>query len=158
MNRFTPLRRIALAVLALVGSLTLAASAGAGPTVPHKERCAGTIRAVLPGTLFFAGEGNATHFGEYSIVGSNDFDADGNVLNGEFITTAADGSTISGVYEGTYTPLPNGQVRFDVHVLWLEGTGRLEGVTGEGDVVAILDGVAPDAAFTYQTLGTLTFP
>lgn len=133
-------------------------STGTAQTVPHKERCAGTITSVVPGTLHFAGQGNATHFGKYSITGSNDFDDQGNVLNGQFTTTTADGSTISGVYEGTYTPLPGGKVRFDVHVLWLEGTGRLEGVTGEADVVAILDGVEAGAGFTYTTLGTLTFP
>ena len=67
-------------------------------TVPHKEHCRGTLTNVVPGTLFFAGRGVATHFGKYTIVGSNDFDNAGNVLNGEFTTTAADGSTISGIY------------------------------------------------------------
>ena len=74
------------------------------------------------------------------------------------VAVAADGSTISGTYEGTYTVLDNGQIQFDVRVLWLEGTGRLEGVTGEADTVAILDGLAAGAAFTYDTEGTLTFP
>jgi hypothetical protein len=133
-------------------------SAVRAQTVPHKERCTGTLTSVVPGTLHFAGTGNATHFGKYTITGSNDFDDEGNVLNGEFTTTTLDGSTITGVYEGTYTPLPDGRIRFDVHVLWIEGTGRLEGVTGEADVVAFLDGVTPGAAFEYVTKGTLTFP
>jgi hypothetical protein len=157
--------RSVVALLALVAGLSLASPAHAQVTVPHKEHCKGTLTDVLLPTpthplpsLLFAGVGQATHFGKYSVEGSNDFDDQGNVLNGEFTTTVADGSTISGVYEGTYTPLPDGTVRFDVHVLWLEGTGRLAGVTGEADTVAFLDGVFPGAAFEYFTDGTLTFP
>jgi len=141
--------------LAFVG---IAAAQGKTVTVPHKEACQGTLTNVVPGQLFFAGIGNATHFGRYAIQGSNNFDDKGNVLNGVFTTTTADGATISGIYAGTYTPLPDGKVRFDVNVRWLTGTGRLRGVTGQASVVAILDGVAPGAAFVYQTTGTLTFP
>jgi hypothetical protein len=142
---------------ALVACWSFAGAAQA-QTVPHKEHCTGTLVEVVPGTLFFAGEGHATHFGDYSITGSNDFDDQGNVTNGQFTTVAADGSTISGTYEGTYTVLADGKIQFKVHVLWLEGTGRLEGVTGEADTVAILDGLEPGAAFEYDTKGTLTFP
>lgn len=157
MDRSASLRRVgfALAAFAAVG---LASPALAGPEVPHKEHAAGTLVGVEPGTLYFAGEGRATHFGRYSIEGSNDFDDAGNVFNGQFMTTAADGSTISGTYEGTFTPLSDGSVRFDVHVLWLEGTGRLAGVTGEADVVAFLDAVEVGAAFEYFTDGFLSFP
>jgi hypothetical protein len=147
-----------LAIILTVIAGQMQASAARAKTEPQKEHCKGTLTSVVPGTLFFAGRGVATHFGKYTIVGSNDFDNEGNVLNGRFTTTAADGSTISGIYFGTYTALASGQVRFDVHVLWLEGTGRLAGVTGEADVVALLDGVSPGAAFEYLTRGTLTFP
>lgn len=150
------LRTLGLALTA-IGSLWLARDAQAD-TVPHRERCRGILTSVTPGTLFFAGEGVATHLGRYSIEGSNDFDDQGNVLNGQFTTTAADGSTLSGVYQGTYTPLPDGTVRFDVHVAWLVGTDRLAGVTGQADVVAFLDAVAPGASFEYFTRGFLTFP
>jgi len=147
------------ATAALIAAfVALPAPAAAEVTVPHFEHCAGTMTALEPGTLFFGGTGHATHFGKYEIVGSNDFDEAGNVLNGEFTTTAADGSTISGIYSGTYTALPSGAIRFDVHVEWLEGTKRLASVTGEADVVAILDALAPGAAFEYVTEGTLTFP
>jgi hypothetical protein len=127
-------------------------------TVPHKEHCAGTLTRVEPGKLHFAGEGNATHFGKYSISGSNEFDDQGNVKNGEFTTVAADGATISGDYSGTYTVLADGRIRFDVHVHWTQGTGRLAGVTGEADTTAFLTGLQEGATFTYDTLGTLTFP
>jgi hypothetical protein len=142
---------------ALVSALGIGGDSHAH-TVPHKEHCQGTLTRVVPGTLYFAGEGEATHFGKYTITGSNDFDAAGHVLDGKFTTIAADGSTISGVYAGTYTVLGPDQVRFDVHVLWLEGTGRLAGVTGEADTVAFLNGVATGSHFEYVTNGTLTFP
>jgi hypothetical protein len=132
--------------------------AGAGVIVPHREHATGTLTDVVPGTLYFAGTGTAAHFGRYTITGSNCFDDQGNVLNGTFTTTAADGSTISGIYSGTYTVLSDGTVRFDVQVQWLEGTGRLARVTRDADVVAYLDGVYPGAGFEYFTVGTLTLP
>lgn len=145
--------------------LSIATFAGAtlpqlapGHSVPHWARCRGALTDVVPGSLSFAGEGVATHFGRYTEVGSNDFDDQGNILNGEFTITAADGSTTSGTYSGTYSPLPSGQIRFEVVALWLEGTGRFEGVTGQGTVVAIVDGVAPGAALEYETIGTLVMP
>src|SRR5262245_31581477 len=139
--------------LALFTGLCFSATA-AEHTVPHKEHCQGTLEEVAATTLFFAGQGNATHFGKYLVTGSNDFDDKGNVLDGEFTSTVADGSTISGIYTG----LADGKIRFDVKVNWLVGTGRLEGVTGEADVVAILDALAEGAAFEYVSEGTLTFP
>jgi hypothetical protein len=110
------------------------------------------------GKLHFAGQGNATHFGKYSISGSNEFDDQGNVKNGEFTTIAADGATISGDFSGTYTVLADGRIRFDVRVHWTQGTGRLAGVTGEANTTAFLTGRQEGASFTYDTLGTLTFP
>src|SRR5262245_62549741 len=118
MTRSSRLFGLALTIAALsVGG------AAAGTTLPHREKCKGTIVDVLPPgpddplpTLLFAGAGRATHFGEYTIEGSNDFDDQGNVRNGQFTTTIGDGSTISGVYEGTYQAFPDGTARFDVRV------------------------------------------
>jgi hypothetical protein len=149
--------RLGWAVLTVAAGLSLAEPAPA-QTVPHKEHCAGTLVDVVPGTLFFAGAGHATHFGHYTITGSNEFDALNHVFNGAFTSIAADDSTISGMYEGRYEFLPTGQIQFIVHVCYLVGTGRLEGVTGEADTVAILDGLAPGDAFVYDTEGYLTFP
>ncbi len=146
-------------LLVVVMTLGLfAAPAAARPTIPIREHCEGTVTNALPGTLFFAGEGVGSHWGRYSIEASNDFDAQGNITNGEFTTTAADGSTISGIYSGTYSALPSGKIRFDVTAQWLVGTGRLEGVTGVGVVVAILDGVTPGSAAEYDTVGFLVLP
>ena len=147
------------AVLAIILAFANVPIQAAGAAiVPHRERCAGTLTNVSAGKLAFAGEGVGTHFGKYTIVGTNEFDNAGNVLNGKFSTTTSDGSKISGTYSGTYTPLASGEVRFDVRVFWLNGTGRLAGVTGEADVVALLDSVSTGAGFEYITRGTLALP
>ena len=57
-------------LLAGIAGLYVTSAVGA-QTVPIKEHCKGTLTSVVPGTLHFAGKGNANHFGKYSIVGSN---------------------------------------------------------------------------------------
>ena len=112
----------------------------------------------MPGHLSYAGQGLATQFGNYSITGSADFDNFGNIQNGEDTIVTADGATIRAAYSGTFTPLPSGQIRFNVSATWHSGTGRLAGATGHSDVVAFVDGVFPGAAFQYEALGNLVFP
>lgn len=141
-----------LAISLLVGVSSALALA------PLKQRCAGTLTTVVPGHLTYSGQGQATHFGNYGILGSADFDGIGNIFNGHDDVTAADGSTIEGSYSGTYTPLASGQLRFDVTVTWSNGTGRFTGVTGQSNVVAFVDAVAPGAAFQYVGLGNLVLP
>jgi hypothetical protein len=135
--------------------------------VPHKEKSSGTITKVTStsatsGHLEFAGTGMATHFGNYSQTGGNDFAfvtaTQGLVQNGTFTTTAADGSTITGVYCGTFTVHAPNLIEFDVTATWQTGTGRLAGVTGQALVVAFLNGVFPGASYTYTDAGFLTFP
>jgi hypothetical protein len=151
-------RALAMLVLGLVSTAVLFGMPAPSVVVPLKEKCSGTVLQVVPGHLSFAGVGQATYFGKYSMVGSSDFDGLGNLFNGEFVSTLSDGSTIDGVLSGTYSPLPSGQIRFDVTVTWLNGTGRLVGVTGQADVVAVLDAVAPGAAFRYEGFGSLLVP
>jgi hypothetical protein len=151
-------------ILAAVLGLVFATPALAGPTVPHKESCDGNLtRVVNPpgpppavGIMDFAGSGVATHMGRYSIMGSHNFTTTGQVLGGRFVSTAADGSTIAGSYAGNFTPIAPNVVRFNVHVLYTTGTGRLAGVTGSADVVAVVN--LATAKFHYDTLGTWTFP
>jgi hypothetical protein len=150
-------------VPAVLVGLVLTAPAAAGPTVPHKESCSGTITGLtVNGQIAaqtFAGVGNATHLGRYRISGGHQLNlATGQVLNGRFTSIAADGSTISGSYSGTFTEISPGVFQFKVHVLYTTGAGRLAGVTGAADTVAIVNGSAPGSTFTYSTLGTLTFP
>ena len=75
---------------------------------------------------------------------------------GSFTSTAADGSTISGIYYGTFAPIGGGLFEFNVTAEWLVGTGRLEGVTGIGDVVAVLDGAT--GLLHYDTDATWDLP
>jgi hypothetical protein len=140
----------------------------AGPhNVPHREKSSGTITSVTTtsttsGHLEFAGTGTATHFGDYSQEGGNDFvfvtTTMGLVQKGKFTTTAADGSTITGVYSGTFTVHAPNLIEFDVTATWQTGTGRLAGVTGQAVVVAFLNGVFPGASYSYTDEGFLTFP
>src|SRR5262245_49778397 len=109
MKRFFSVRRIAL-VLATLGMLGLVSAVmAAGPhEVPHKESADGVITNVVPitdtnpvGHMDFTAEGTATHLGKYTQTGGHDFYADGTLV-GTFTSTAADGSTISGIYYGVF--------------------------------------------------------
>jgi hypothetical protein len=113
------------------------------------------------GTMDWTAAGQATHMGSYTEAGSHNFTAPnaagvGQVLNGTFTSTAEDGSTISGTYFGTYTILPDDMARFNVTALWQRGTGRLAGVTGRAEVVALMEVSA--GTFHFDTNGTWTFP
>ena len=91
------------------------------------------------------------------IAGGNDHPAPGQVENGELTVITSDGATIQGSYRGTVAPLPEGQLQLNVHVLWFDGTDRLAGVTGEADVVAIIDAPVPGAALRAEGAGFLSF-
>jgi hypothetical protein len=126
------------ALLALVAGLSLANAAQA-QTVPYKEHSVGQVLSTVGNRQDWVAAGQGTHIGNYTEVGHHFFNADG-TLYGVFTHTAADGSTISGAYAGTFEVIGDtGFARFDVDVVWLGGTGRLEGVTGIGIGSAILD-------------------
>jgi hypothetical protein len=149
MTRFFSFRRTALAVVA-AGILCFAGAAQA-QTVPHRESVDGQTILVVPPTedhpfiaMTSAGEGRGTQLGRYTEVFAHDItipDAKGKgqILHGKFTSTAADGSTITGSYLGTYAILAGNIVRFDVTPIWKEGTGRLAGITGQGTAVAFLN-------------------
>jgi hypothetical protein len=158
---------LSLVVPALVASLCLVTPAVAGPTVPHKESADGKLTlSINPtpqnplGTQTWIAQGNATHMGSYSQFGGHRFTAPdalgrGLILMGYFTSTAADGSTISGNYAGTYQIFGN-QVRYNVTANWVTGTGRLAGVTGTAPVVALLNSTT--GTFHYDDVGTWTLP
>lgn len=150
-------RHLNCAVTAACVLAAWAASAQA-QTVPLFERCEGTVKGFnAMGELGFAGKGLATVLGLYTVEGSATPLPNGVVFGGDTSTTK-DGATIKSEFIGTYEFLESGKIRFRVAVRWGEGTGRLAGVTGEGEVVALLDGLAPGSAFAYDTVGALTFP
>ena len=129
---------LALATLAVTGGM---ASTQAQAKPLHWGVGAGLVGAAIVGTAI-AASGPGYHAPGYYYDGYRrcgwvrQFDAFGNVFNGTFVSTTKDGSRIAGVYDGTYTVLPDGKIQFNVTVTWLTGDGRLEGVTGEADVVA----------------------
>jgi hypothetical protein len=149
-------------LLALVAGLGLPNGAAA-QAVPHKEKAAGTVQSLSfpdAGTAVqgWSGVGNATHMGKYTQVGRHEIDLATGEVNGTFTSTAADGSTISGTYDGTVTEVEPGVFLFEVTAHWLTGTGRLEGVTGEADVVAVVLGVTPGSTFNYSDEGFWILP
>jgi hypothetical protein len=148
--------------LAVVG-LTLASPAFAAE-VPHKEKSSGTINTsalISPTVAFqaFSGTGLATQMGAYTQTGSHKANlVTGEIYDGEFTSVAADGSTISGIYFGSFTLNPDGSATYKVTALWLEGTGRLEGVTGSADVVAVVSGTTAGSTYRYTDEGTWILP
>jgi len=131
--------RFGLGILSVVACLSLADSVRA-ETVPHKEKSTGQITSDTGSRQDWVAEGTGTHFGRYTESGHHDYSALDGSLSGEFTVTAADGSTISGTYEGSFFPIGGGFFQFEVTVQWTEGHGRFEGVTGSGSASAILDG------------------
>jgi hypothetical protein len=163
MNCFFTVRRIAFA-LAMLGILGIVGTVVANKPhdVPYKESTDGVITNIVPitatnpvGHMDFEAEGEATRMGRYTETGGHDFYADGSLF-GTFESTAADGSTISGYYYGVFFPIDGGLFEFDVTAVWQVGTDRLEGITGSGDVVAILDPTT--LKFHFDTDATWTLP
>jgi len=135
---FRNLFRVGFVVLGVVACLGLTGSAQA-QTVPHKEKSNGQIIGDDGSRMDWVAEGTGTHYGRYTEQGYHFYSADGS-LAGVFTVTAADGSTMSGTYEGSFAPIGGGFFQFEVSVRWLEGTGRFEGITGSGTASATLDG------------------
>jgi hypothetical protein len=151
-------QRVAKCVAGFLTAGLLVGVALAASEAPFKEKGVGTVTVLAPDHIEFAGVGTATHLGKYTEVGGNDLDALGNITNGQFAITAADGSTLSGVYSGTYAPLATGEIQFVLDVSYQVGTGRLAGVTGQAEVVAVLGTLAPGATFQYFGVGSLALP
>jgi hypothetical protein len=151
-----------VAVLAAIGGLQLG-SAAVAQSVPHKEKAVGTINSLSfpdPGTAVqeWSGEGEATQMGRYTQSGSHSIDLTTGEVIGGFTSTAADGSTISGVYDGTVTEIDPGVFLFDVTAHWLTGTGRLEGITGQANVLAVVLGIDAGSTFHYSDEGYWILP
>jgi hypothetical protein len=141
-------------LLTLATGLYLAGTASA-QSVPHKEGSVGQITGDNGSVMTWVAAGNGTHYGKYTESGHHAYFSDGSLF-GVFTVIAADGATLSGSYEGSFTPIGGGFFQFDVSVEWLVGTGRLAGVTGTGSASAILDGATGQVVI--QASGTWDHP
>jgi hypothetical protein len=137
-----------------------------GPTVPYKDRIAGTGTIVnVSGptvTVALMGKGEATHFGRCKVEGLHKLTfltPTSGTVDGSGAYTAADGSTIAGIYSGTFTTIPGGR-QLTLTAVFKQGTGRLAGFTGKVTTTVNVT-VTPNplsTTFTYASTGTLTFP
>jgi hypothetical protein len=152
MSRYIGKLVMALAVITGLGDSVSA------KTVPHKENASGTIDSLsfpIPGIAIqeWSGVGTATTMGRYTQSGAHAIDLATGEVNGVFTSTAADGSTVFGTYDGTVTEIEPGVFLFDVTAHWLGGTGRLEGIIGEAEVLAVVNGIAAGSTFNYSDEG-----
>jgi len=156
------MRRSLNCVVSAACVLAAWAASAQAQTVPLFERCEGTVQSFNPltGELGFAGKGRATVLGLYVVEGSSTaipLSPINGLVSGGDTSTTRDGATIKSEFAGVYEVLDSGKIKFHVFARWGDGTGRLAGVTGEAEVVAVLDGLAPGSAFFYDTIGTLKF-
>jgi len=149
--------------LAAILGLVLAGT-GRAETKPHKESTDGTINVselVSPTVAVqeWTAEGRATQFGRYTEAGGHKADlATGAIYDGEFESTAADGSTASGIYFGSFTINADGTVDYEVTAIYLSGTGRFQGLDGVASVAAHATGAAPGSTFHFDADGHLDLP
>ena len=151
-------QRLGKCVAGVLAASVLVGVAIAASEVPYKEKGFGVVTSLAPGHIEFASSGTATHIGKFTEIGGADFDDQGHITSGAFVFTAKDGSTLSGTLFGTYAPLPTGELQFTLNASYQVGTGRFTGVTGQAEVVAVLQSLVPGAAFQYQGLGSLLLP
>jgi hypothetical protein len=157
-------RKAVLTVVALAALLASPADAAPqGNKVKLTELCTGEetdlILSPVP-MLEFAGKGISSVIGPYTISGGHVFNPDTGELSGVFTQTALDGSTLSGTYEGIFYEAVEGSgvFVFEVSVTYSVGTDKLEGVTGEASVEAVLFGDQPGSPLAYTTEGFLRVP
>ena len=156
------MRRTLNCVVSAAFVLAAWAASAQAQTVPLFEHCEGTVQSLNPATLelTFAGKGRATVLGLYAVEGSSaafPLSPTNGLVRGGDTSTTKSGATIKSEFAGVYAVLDSGKIEFRVTAHWGNGTGRLAGVTGQAEVVALLDGLAPGSAFLYDTIGTLKF-
>jgi hypothetical protein len=105
----------------------------------------------------YTAEGHSTLLGRVTARGTTFFTADGRVLpTSSFVVAAADGSTMSVRYSGTFAPIPGTpNVQFTIEAVWGTGTGRLAGVTGRSTGSAVLNGLTGAFGVGHQGVWTL---
>lgn len=146
---------IALA-LALIGALAVAGLAGAASQRPMKGQF--TISVTGTGScdanhlrLNFAGAGHATHLGRITGVATNCtefglFTGAVPILDGVATFTAADGSTITTIYEGSQGAPVAGVAEVESTHTVVAGTGRFADAEGVWTLSGTIDFAAGSSA------------
>jgi hypothetical protein len=110
-----------------------------------------------------SGGGTATHVGKYTIINSHCVHpSTGDLTEGAFVKTAANGDQISGTYTGGARPGPDGTFSITGEVTFTRGTGRFARVTGSTNMVGTLQadfsGPPPWPTRTTLTMeGTISY-
>jgi hypothetical protein len=148
---------------ALVVALSVSATSSA-QAVPHKEKAKGNIDvsemiSTTDAAQEWHGTGLATHMGTYTQTGSHKISlVTGEIYDGVFTSVAADGSSVSGIFYGWFTPNADGSVDYTVTAIWLEGTGRFDGIFGIAEVTAHASGVTPGSTYEFVDEGYWLLP
>lgn len=146
--------------LSLVTSLALAERASAEPKkLPAIGRAFGQVTSFNP----VAGTQTVVAMGRGSIIGPHTsnlityFDFATGEAWGSYEITAHRGPTsVVGTYAGFFQPIDGTPlVQFFLTVTFEDGSGRLEGVSGEAQVVAVQNLATGEVAYQYR--GTFEF-
>jgi hypothetical protein len=169
MYQLTKIGAVILTAAALAGWLVPAL---AGPTVPYRGHGTGVVdsfdRTTFIQTLH--GEGEATHLGHFTFVGSETlrFTSNPTVFphgglvpaGGQLTFMAADGSTLTGeILRGAFfhvTPDVPVVLQLEINVTGV--TGELAGVNAHVIMNALAQGADQGEPFTFTMEGTFTFP
>ena len=170
-NRCGSLYIAALAGCALLVTSALSPELIAKDMVPYKGAGWGTPLWVeeLPPTDehpygglggLLAETGEATHFGQYNarllLIGYYEYDLEEEVwvlvMTGQYVQTAADGSSITADLTGREVVVPDGPpFPLTLTIRITGGTGRFEGATGSWEITGAASG-----DYTYTAEGTIS--
>ena len=145
--------------LLLMAVLCLAGMAYAGTTVPFEARLDTEIHFVAPCGMgciqaTMDGSGQALHGGRVTVEGPVQLNLFTGAQTATPTMTTADGSTLTLSVDAVAAP--NGPQSFTLSGTWtaISGTGRFEGVSGEGT----LDGLGSGSTGSVHFEGTLNNP
>jgi hypothetical protein len=143
-------------LLALAAATVTVGVAAAGNQVPLKARDSGSFAVVAAaGTVIQTSDtasGEGTQLGRYTMVAGERIDlVSGEITQGYFTITAANGDTLTGTYSGKAL---GGLTGYDVSGPITGGTGRFAGATGTIVFNGTVDPTAP--TFSDVVTGTIS--
>ena len=131
-------------VLPVLAALALLEPTAAEVQVPFTARLSGssefTFLSATEVLEDYSGRGQATHLGRLTAELRHIIDlTTTEVLDGTLTLTAANGDIVAGSYSGRGEPLASGLIRFEGTFTIESGTGRFSDVTGEGEMLGLID-------------------